>query len=89
MKFFIYLFFFFVIKILLIQICFQIVFVSTSEKEAEIAKLEAAVENKDETIAQLRASLLQVSDSLSSKRNLIGSAELNKDGCAWKNNNSS
>ncbi|RUS89630.1 hypothetical protein EGW08_002648 [Elysia chlorotica] len=37
----------------------NIVFVSTSEKEAEIAKLEAAVENKDETIAQLRASLLQ------------------------------
>ncbi|GFR90218.1 NF-kappa-B essential modulator [Elysia marginata] len=37
----------------------NIVFVSTSEKEAEIAKLEAAVENKEDTIAQLRANLLQ------------------------------
>ncbi|KAK3793998.1 hypothetical protein RRG08_028432 [Elysia crispata] len=46
----------------------NIVFVSTSEKEAEIAKLEAAVENKDETIAQLRASLLQREHEVESLR---------------------
>lgn len=51
-----------------VEECDNIVFVSTTEKEEEIAKLEAAVETKDESIAQLRSSLLQREHEVESLR---------------------